>query len=150
MSTTSQTPNNLISSNLQFLITLSQSFATISRRLDHMGSMIGFTDFVILYHLASAEDTKLRRVDLADKTGLTPSGITRLLPPLEKIGLIQRESEPRDARVSYVVITPTGKEIFNEAVERAEYVTSTIMPSISRNEVSTLTDLLSEMRRKSL
>ena len=63
---------------------------------------ISLKDYMILHILNNATGNRLRRIDLAEKTGLTASGITRLLLPLEKIGLITKENNDRDARVSYV------------------------------------------------
>ncbi|MDZ7871614.1 MAG: MarR family transcriptional regulator [Rheinheimera sp.] len=46
-----------------------------------------------------------RRSDLVELVGLSPSGITRLLLPLEKIGRVEKERNPRDARVSLVILS---------------------------------------------
>lgn len=121
--------------------------STISRKFDHMGAMIGFTDFIILYHLYNANDHKLRRIDLADKVGLTASGITRLLPPLEKIGLIAKQSDPRDARVSYVVLTNAGIRVFQESAERAELVATSIVPSRNLKDMDKFIALQEDIRR---
>lgn len=139
-----------ISQRLAFFIKLNQSFAVIGRRFDHMGSMLGFNDFVILYHLHAAEGNKLRRIDLADKTGLTASGITRLLPALEKLKLIERQADPRDARVSYVALTLGGQRIFSESIERAEHVAATIADGSNDKDLARFVDTLDEMRRRSL
>ena len=50
---------------------------------------------------------------------MTQSAITRILIPLEKIGLIAREHDPRDARVGYAAITKAGRRICREALETA-------------------------------
>lgn len=152
MSNTTQQEVNeqSISATLSFFITLSQAFAAISRRFDHMGSMLGFNDFVILYHLHVAEGNKLRRIDLADKTGLTASGITRLLPALEKLKLVERQSDPRDARVSYVALTLGGQRVLTETIERAEYVATTIAPSLGAKELTKFSGVLDDMRRRAL
>lgn len=39
---------------------------------------------------------------------------------MEKIGLIQREANARDARVSYVLLAPGGKQFLTERLEKAE------------------------------
>ena len=57
---------------------------------------------------ARAPGGRLRRVDLAERQGLTASGVTRSLLPLEKTGLVGRQPDPRDARVGYAVITAAG------------------------------------------
>jgi len=90
------------------------------RKFDARLMGLGFTEFIILYHLVQAKDEKLRRIDLSEKVGLTASGITRLLAPMEKIGLIKKEAHENDARVSYVVLAPSGKRMLKEALENAE------------------------------
>ena len=43
-------------------------------------------DFEALVHLSHAEEGALRRIDLADRLRLSPSGVTRLLDGLEHVG----------------------------------------------------------------
>jgi DNA-binding MarR family transcriptional regulator len=117
--------------------------AVIARRFDRLNMHgIGFSDFMILYILEQSVDGKMRRIDLADKIGLTASGITRMLLPMEKIGLVSRETNKRDARVSYVVLTPAGKQLFEDAKTTAEALALEIIPSEKRKKFNLLTDLL--------
>ena len=81
---------------------------------------IGYIEFLVLHALDSAPDHRLRRVDLAKAIGRTSSGVTRLLRPMEKIGLVAREASDRDARVSLVAITPAGQERLQDAVPTLE------------------------------
>lgn len=77
----------MISSELLFLININKLQSVISRKFDALSAHgLGFNDFVILYILSTSSESKMRRIDLAEKTGLTASGITRLLNPLEKSG----------------------------------------------------------------
>jgi DNA-binding MarR family transcriptional regulator len=105
--------------NLDLFFHIAKLDALLSRKIPLGG--LGFSDFVILSHLDRAEGKKLRRIDLAEKTGFTPSGITRLLLPMEKIGLVGREPNPTDARVSYVTLAPGGATLLADARERAEF-----------------------------
>src|SRR4051812_48921539 len=90
-----------ISPQLAFFIDLAKAKTVLSRRFDNRLSFhgLGFSDFMILYHISLSQDQKMRRTDLAEKIGLTASGVTRLLLPMEKIGLIKRESNEQDGRV---------------------------------------------------
>ncbi|BFO66432.1 MarR family winged helix-turn-helix transcriptional regulator [Chryseobacterium sp. KCF3-3] len=120
----------MISTELLFLININKLQSVIARKFDSLSVHgLGFNDFVILYVLYSSTESRMRRIDLAEKIGLTASGVTRLLNPLEKIGLVSRETNERDARVSYVVITPNGKKIFEEAKLSAENITKEILSS---------------------
>ncbi|MBE9463367.1 MarR family transcriptional regulator [Dyadobacter sp. UP-52] len=104
--------------------------AIVSRRFDRLNMHgIGFTDFMILYFLNQSAGQSMRRIDLAEKAGITASGITRILLPLEKIGLVSRELNERDARVSYVLLTEAGKQLFNEASETANALAAEIIPA---------------------
>lgn len=104
---------------LEFCIRLSRAYAAMTRRLDNVLSGLhglSFADFMILYYLERAPNGKLRRVDLAERLGLTASGVTRSLLPLEKIGLVTRQIDPRDARVGYASLTESGYELLGFAL----------------------------------
>jgi DNA-binding MarR family transcriptional regulator len=68
-----------------------------------------------LLHLAGAPDSRMRRVDLANGLLLTAGGVTRLLDGLERDGLVAREECASDRRVSYAVLTETGRDKLREA-----------------------------------
>ncbi len=76
---------------------------------------VSLTDYLVLRQLDGASGKKLRRIDLAQAVGLTPSGVTRLLNPLEKVGLIRKDAGARDARVSLVAMTGAGRKIYRES-----------------------------------
>jgi DNA-binding MarR family transcriptional regulator len=72
-------------------------------------------DYEALLHLARAENGRMRRVDLAERLILTASGVTRLLDGLEAGGLVERASCASDRRVTYAVLTETGRTKLREA-----------------------------------
>jgi DNA-binding MarR family transcriptional regulator len=72
-------------------------------------------DFEALLVLSSAPDQRLKRVDLARRLLLTPSGVTRLLEGLESAGLVERAACESDLRVTYAALTETGREKLAEA-----------------------------------
>ncbi|WFB66916.1 MarR family transcriptional regulator [Chryseobacterium sp. WX] len=136
----------MISTELLFLININKLQSVIARKFDSLSVHgLGFNDFVILYVLYSSPESKMRRIDLAEKIGLTASGVTRLLNPLEKIGLVSRESNERDARVSYVVITPNGKKVFEEAKLSAENITKEILSSKKGKSLRMVNELLFDL-----
>lgn len=139
-----------LSEQLQFFLQFSKTHTIISRKFDHMGSSVGFTDFILLYMLYAMPGQKLRPSELADLIGLTPSGVTRLIPPLEKIGMVSRSADPRDARIRYISLAPGGERVLEEAIERAEYVATAIMPTESPKQTARLTQKLEEIRRNCL
>jgi DNA-binding MarR family transcriptional regulator len=74
-------------------------------------------DYEALLHLARAEGGRMRRVDLAEQILLTASGVTRLLDGLERAGWVERGSCASDRRVTYAVLTDTGRTKLREAGE---------------------------------
>ncbi|GEJ45623.1 MULTISPECIES: MarR family winged helix-turn-helix transcriptional regulator [unclassified Chryseobacterium] len=136
----------MISDELLFLVNLNKLQSVIARKFDSLSAHgLGLNDFVILYILSSSSESKMRRIDLAEKIGLTASGVTRLLNPLEKIGLVAREANERDARVSYVVITPNGQKIFEEAKRSAEHITKEILSSRKSKSLKTVNEFLFDL-----
>jgi L-alanine-DL-glutamate epimerase-like enolase superfamily enzyme len=73
-----------------------------------------------LLELRQARQQRLRRVELANRLGVTTSGIARQLGPLERIGLVGRESSPGDARLALVVLTEAGDRVAGEALPSAD------------------------------
>ncbi len=103
---------------------------------------IGLSDYFVLNQLYQSQFQKMRRSDLAESVGLSPSGITRLLNPLEKIGLVEKELNPRDARVSLVTLTSVGKKIYEDAKVSFEQTAQTMFEPLNVAQLKTLSDLL--------
>ncbi|MBN2068998.1 MAG: MarR family transcriptional regulator [Opitutales bacterium] len=99
-----------------------------------------------MHHLHATRDNKLSRIGLAEKVGLTASGVTRVLLPMEKNHLVSRESNPRDARQSLVVMTDAGRELFQNAQVTAEYSTEEILSLLDQDELSLLVKLLNKLK----
>ncbi|MET0265456.1 MAG: MarR family transcriptional regulator [Duganella sp.] len=119
-----------INPSLEFTLRLARAQATLVRRLDQvLGGYhgISFSDFMLLHYLNRAPGGRLRRVDLAERQGLTASGVTRTLLPLEKIGLVERQQDPRDARVAYAAITATGRELLDNATTVANQISRDLL-----------------------
>jgi DNA-binding MarR family transcriptional regulator len=137
-----------ITPSLQFFLHLAKVHAVAARRFDSGLGGLGFSDFLILHHLSLASGEKMRRVDLADKIGLTASGITRLLAPMEKVGYIRREAEAQDARVSYVVLAPGGKRYLGEALEDAEDRAKTMLNGADADLIAPAAKLLETLANR--
>jgi DNA-binding MarR family transcriptional regulator len=95
---------------------------------------IGPSDFSALYHLAQAPGGRLRRVDLAHRLALTPSGVTRLLAPLERRGLVSREADGNDARATYSLLTRSGKTLVNDATVTMTALADSVFRSLNERD----------------
>lgn len=136
------------SDSLEFCLRLNRAYATLTRRLDNALSSVhglSFGDFMILYYLDRAPASRLRRIDLAERLGLTASGVTRSLLPLEKLGLVARQTDPRDARVGYALITEAGQQLLQYALASVEPIAQEATRMVSADEMGALTALLGQL-----
>ena len=139
-----------ISPSLQLLLNLATVQAVLARKFDAKLGMLGLTEFLILFQLARAPEGKLRRIDLAESIGLTASGVTRLLAPMEKIGLVKREANAADARVSFVMLARGGKSALENALENAEALAQSVLASSTKDEVVGASSLMVQLGGKIL
>jgi DNA-binding MarR family transcriptional regulator len=126
---------------LDFTLRLARAYALLTRRLDGpLGSLHGlsFSDFQLLDALERTPRRRLRRIDLANAVGLTASGVTRTLMPLEKIGLVTRESDARDARVGYAVLTSAGRRVVREARVTVAQVSADVLEDADMTALDSL------------
>lgn len=131
-----------ISSHLRLILQLATTQAAMSRRFDGRLQGLGLTEFLILWNLDQAKDQTMRRVDLAESIGLTASGVTRLLAPMEKIGLVKREVHTSDARVSLVSITKSGARMLQEALENAEDLAQKLLANSKTADIACTAQVL--------
>jgi DNA-binding MarR family transcriptional regulator len=103
-------------------------------------------DYEALLHLAQAEEGRMRRVDLAERLILTASGVTRLLDGLEGAGWVERASCASDRRVTYAVLTDTGRAKLKEAgTSHIAGVRTLFEERFSADEIETLARLLGRL-----
>jgi DNA-binding MarR family transcriptional regulator len=138
----------MITDNLKFILDLAKIQAVLTRRFDAGLGGLGLTEMMILFQLSQAEGQKMRRIDLAEKIGLTASGVTRLLVPMEKIGLVKRDLNEHDARVRYVMLASGGKRKLSEGMERAELLAEDIIKRAGLEKVETLTEEIAKLAGK--
>ena len=76
---------------------------------------ITYSEYRLLGAIRASPNGSGSRVDLAKAVGLTPSGVTRALRPLEKLGMVETARHPRDARRSLATLTAQGDELLRDA-----------------------------------
>lgn len=129
-------------------VALLRVHATTTRRFNaQLVADHGLTlnDYEVLLHLARADDRRLRRVDLAERVLLTPSGITRLLAGLERAGYVERASCATDARVTYAQLTEAGLAKLREASETHVSDINALFREFSKEELESLGGLLERL-----
>jgi DNA-binding MarR family transcriptional regulator len=103
-------------------------------------------DYEALLHLSRAENSAMRRIDLAAELLLTPSGVTRLLDGLEEAGYVCKGSCSTDARVTYAVLTDPGREKLRQAsCSHVAAVSELFRERFSDAELAMLAELLGRL-----
>jgi DNA-binding MarR family transcriptional regulator len=108
---------------------------------------ITFAEYRLLRAIAESPQQGASRVDLADRVRLSPSGVTRALQPLEKLGFVETQRGERDARLALAALTDAGEELVRDASAVVDDVATAIVDqaptaSASREHlVSLLADL---------
>ncbi len=87
---------------------------------------LSVSEFFLLMQLERSTSQRLSRVELARRLHVSASTVTRMAAPMEKLGLLAREADERDARLAFVVLTKAGKTKLREAratfAKQATYV----------------------------
>jgi len=65
---------------------------------------------------------------------VTPSGVTRLLGPLERRGIVAREADGHDARATYAVLTRSGKALAKDAAATVSSIAEQILGSLGERD----------------
>jgi len=138
------------SDNHRFALAVAAAWSSIERQLDcSLGAIRGvsFSEYRLLRALSDAPDGQASRIDAARSIGLTASGVTRALRPLEKIGLVSTVKNERDARLAMAKLTPAGRALVNDASGIVDDTVASILQRAPRlsgklNSVSSLLDSL--------
>ncbi len=96
--------------------------------------------------LSGADEQRMKRVELAERLVLTPSGVTRLLDGLEKAGLVERVACPEDLRISYTQLTEAGEQKLEAAsCGHVRLVRSVLEEHLRPDEIAALAELLEKL-----
>ncbi len=108
----------LPTSHRQLVFDLLAAASHVHGQLDRSLSAIqgiSLSEFQLLSALYAEHEATATRVDLARAVGLTPSGVTRALRPLEKLGYVFTKKDERDARRSLATLTKHGRTLVNQS-----------------------------------
>ena len=126
-----------------FIIQNALMASKLSKRVDNQLSAhgISFTEYMIMHHLDGSPLKTMRRIELAERVGISASGVTRLIAPMEKIKIVEKEANPRDARQSLVKLSKTGRRLYKEASISFEHCANSLLESLSENQLEKLVEL---------
>ena len=104
---------------------------------------LSVNEFFLLLHLDKAPLNRLSRVELAKRMHVSASTVTRMAAPMEKLGLLSRQDDERDARLVYVVLSKAGSTKLAEArATFAKQADSVFQDRWKQGELDRLSELL--------
>ncbi|HEY7961694.1 MAG TPA: MarR family transcriptional regulator [Solirubrobacteraceae bacterium] len=124
---------------------LMRTHAALAKRLDaalEQAHGLPLTSYEVLLHLVEVDDGRMRMCDLAERSQLSRSGLTRLADRLERDGLLERCTCEHDARGAYACLTARGRERLSAArTTHLEVVRDEFLSRFSERELSALAEM---------
>lgn len=135
---------NASSPNMDLAMSITLLNTKLLKRIDQQLGIhgISFSEYMVMHHLQAAPNQTMRRIDLAECIGLTASGVTRLLALMEKIRLVKKQRNPRDARVSLVQLSKAGQQLFKDATVGFGHSADLFMQPLTANQATRLLELI--------
>ncbi|WP_306214098.1 MarR family winged helix-turn-helix transcriptional regulator [Actinoplanes sp. RD1] len=91
---------------------LTKAMRLLKSRLPGLQSAIPPGTLQVLWIISPASGCHLK--DLAERTSLDPSTVSRSVAALVKAGLVARSADPDDGRASVLTLTPAGARALDE------------------------------------
>ncbi len=108
---------------------------------------LSYVQFQILARLNDSPTGSYRMTDLADGVVYSRSALTYQAGLLERRGLISRSPSPDDERSVEVTITDAGRALIARVLpDHIEVVSRMLLDPLSREDLETLTGLLTPVR----
>ena len=126
-----------------------QAHMDITRALEHQLTAahgMSLAGYEVLNRLSGAADDGLRMTDLADRSRLSLSRISRVVDDLQLRGMVERRACATDKRVSYAALTEAGAAFLREAQETFyDVVEDRFLGRLSARETRVLADVFGRM-----
>ena len=104
------------------------------------------TEYSVLMHLSEATGGQLSMTDLAGRTNLSPSRISRVIAEMARLGLVERRAGSADARTTVATVTSAGRATLRRAwPHHLRSVRARAFDQLSADEVRTLGPILERL-----
>lgn len=96
--------------------------------------------------IARGPEAGIRPTDLAGRSLLTKSGVTRAIDRLERDGLVERTACPTDGRAFHIVLTASGRHLLKRSAPgHIRAVAAHFADPLSPHELAVLTTALEKI-----
>lgn len=87
-------------------------------------------------------DTGKTQTEISDVAGMSTSLASQVIQKMCNAKLLNRKSDPKDARVKFVHITAKGVQLRGDLIDTCRDVTANIFKDISAKDISTVLEVL--------
>ncbi len=131
----------------QFVIKNALLASKLAKRAGNHLSMhgISLSEYLVMHHLQYSPNKAVARIELAEHIGMSASGVTRLIAPMEKTGIIEKVANPRDARQSLVKLSPAGQRLYADASVSFEQITQELVGGLSQAQQEKVVELFAKL-----
>jgi len=103
------------------------------------------TQLDILRVLADSGGDGVKLNDVSQRLYVTPGNVTGLIDRLEEAGYLKRAPHPEDRRVTLAILTPAGRELFEQIYPSHSDRVRHLMSALTVQEQTLLADLLTRL-----
>ena len=115
-------------------------------RIGEMMPNVSGADFWAMNNIVNnSEDGKITISELAKKTNVLPSAISRTIRGLEDKGYVERTINKNDRRNTYVEMTDRGIEVMQEVKETMHNFGEAVLSKLDEDELSQLVAYLNNI-----
>ena len=119
----------------------------IARAIEPFGFNLGPPRYLVVRAIFLAEAGRLSLSEVAKRVGATTTNVTNLIDGLERDGWVERQANPADRRVTYVQLTPEGRERCERLIPATARFTSQLFAGLTDDEKTGLIATLQKLRR---
>lgn len=126
-------------------ISLVHAYGHVSKSLDRSLTQeldISLVWFEVLARLSTAEDGRMRLLQLSRHLVVSKASVTKLVDRMERAVLVRRETPPEDRRAVYAALTPSGEAMLAKALPLQVRNIRAALSGVGRSELDSLRETL--------
>lgn len=99
-----------------------------------------------LMRLVATASDSVGVTDIARQLGINAAAVSRHVQEMQDDGLVRRRADPKNARRSYVKLSPKGQRVFREIHDRSHQLERALSSVVTPREAATAAAVLAKLR----
>jgi len=106
---------------------------------------ISFDEYMVLHNLAMSGDNTMDRKALGESVGKSVLDITKMLNPMEKIGLVEKQVDNKKPKMKRIKLTKSGEKLFKNTGARLDHYAEQNLGVLDKLQLEDLLETLETM-----